>query len=63
MSSDTTEMAQQIRNLLLMPYDNGSISIRIENIQINHICEYGSGKDHTIYIFKSEIILLNNILN
>jgi len=39
--SDTQEMEEQIRHLLLMPYDNGSISIATEDVRISRICEYG----------------------
>lgn len=37
--SDTKEMEAQIRELLLLPYDNGSVSIATEDIQIIRICE------------------------
>lgn len=37
--SDTQEMEEQIRHLLMMPYNNGSISIATEDIQISRICE------------------------
>ncbi|KAM7398262.1 hypothetical protein PAMA_006254 [Pampus argenteus] len=35
--SDTQEMEEQIRHLLLIPYDKGSISIATEDIQISRI--------------------------
>ncbi|XP_076606202.1 uncharacterized protein LOC143332524 [Chaetodon auriga] len=35
--SDTQEMEEQIRYLLLAPYSNGSISIAAEDVQINRI--------------------------
>ncbi|KAL6098854.1 adgrg4 [Pungitius sinensis] len=35
--SDTQEMEEQIRSLLLVPYSNGSISIATEDIQISQI--------------------------
>ncbi|KAM9728985.1 adhesion G-protein coupled receptor G4 [Menidia menidia] len=38
--SDTLEMEEQIRHLLLMPYNNGSISIATENVEISRILEY-----------------------
>lgn len=37
--NDPQEMEAQIRDLLLLPYDNGSISIETEDIQIIQICE------------------------
>lgn len=39
---DIQQMEQQIKDLLQVPYDNGSISIATEDIQIRRICEYGS---------------------
>ncbi|CAG5872189.1 unnamed protein product [Menidia menidia] len=40
--SDTREMEEQIRDLLLMPYNNGSISIATENVEISRICEFST---------------------
>lgn len=37
--SDIQEMEQQIKDLLQGPYDNGSITIVTEDIQIRRICE------------------------
>lgn len=37
--SDTQEMEEQIRDLLLLPYNDGSISIATEDIQIRRICD------------------------
>lgn len=48
--SDTQEMEEQIRYLLLAPYNSGSVSIATEDVQINRICERSSGsvKDYTV---------------
>ncbi|KAM4546237.1 adhesion G-protein coupled receptor G4 isoform 2-T2 [Fundulus diaphanus] len=35
--SDTTEMIDRLRQCLLMPYDNGSVSIAAEHVQISRI--------------------------
>lgn len=43
--SDTQEMEEQIRNLLLTPV-NGSVSIEAEDVQISRIRESGSVKDY-----------------
>lgn len=37
--NDPQETEAQIRDLLLLPYDNGSVSIATEDIQIIQICE------------------------
>lgn len=37
--NDPQEMEAQIRDLLLLPYDNGSVSIATEDIHIIQICE------------------------
>lgn len=37
--ADTQEIEKQIRDLLLMPYNNGSITIATEDIEISRICE------------------------
>lgn len=37
--TDPQEMEAQIRDLLLLPYDNGSVSIATEDIHIIRICE------------------------
>ncbi|XP_075342884.1 adhesion G-protein coupled receptor G4 [Odontesthes bonariensis] len=38
--SDTQEMEEQIRHLLLMPYNDGSISIATEDVEISRILKY-----------------------
>lgn len=38
-SSDTQEMEELIRSLLLEPFDNGVISVATEDIEISRICE------------------------
>lgn len=43
--SDTQEMEEQILLLLLTPYNNGSVSIATEDIEISRIRESGSVKD------------------
>ncbi|XP_041864482.1 adhesion G-protein coupled receptor G4-like isoform X2 [Melanotaenia boesemani] len=40
MPSDTQEMEEQIRSILLMPYNNNSISIATEDVQISRILIY-----------------------
>lgn len=40
-------MEAQIRDLLLLPYDNGSVSIATEDIQIIRICEERRPADKT----------------
>ncbi|KAM9788602.1 adhesion G-protein coupled receptor G4-like [Neosynchiropus ocellatus] len=41
----TEEMEAQIRTLLMMPYDNGSISIATEDIQISRILSFMCGAE------------------
>lgn len=51
--TESQEMEEQIRYLLLRPYSNGSVSIATEDIQIHRICESSS---HRLQI---RIIYLN----
>lgn len=37
--TDVPEMEEQIRNLLLTPYNQDSVSIATEDVQISRICE------------------------
>lgn len=39
MQSDIHEIEEKIRNILLTPYNQGSISILTEDIEISQICE------------------------
>lgn len=39
--SHVQEVEQQIEELLLVPYNNGSVSIATDDIHIRRICEWG----------------------
>lgn len=53
MQSDIHEIEEKIRNILLTPYNQGSISILTEDIEISQICELKKkkGGDPALKIF------------
>lgn len=53
MLSDIHEIEERIRNILLTPYDKGSISILTEDIEISQIREFKKkkGGDPALKIF------------
>lgn len=44
------EMEQELKDLLQVPYNNGTISIETDSIEIRRICEYESGSTERLLV-------------